>query len=88
MVKTRSRWRYCRGGGLKISVGKKLLVDSTCCGVKLNKCQSLTMATNGWKTWKSNVTGCIGVVGESDTLVKVMHPWGTSGAFFGLVSER
>ena len=32
------------------------------------------MATNGWKTWKSNVTGCIVVVGESDTLEMVMQP--------------
>lgn len=46
------------------------------------------MATNGWKTWKSNATGCIGVVGESDTLVKVMHPWAAFGAFSGLELER
>lgn len=40
------------------------------------------MATNGWKTWKSNVTGCIVVVGESDTLEMVMQP------FWDSVSDR
>lgn len=73
MVKTWRMWRYCRGGGLKKSVGKKLLVDSTCCGISWNKCQSLMMVTNGRRTWKSNAKGCAIVVGDKDILETVMH---------------